>query len=121
MLQKILIYGVVAGLIVGLPLFGMTTAMNGHPPAPNGVLLGYLIRLIALSTVFVAIKRHRDTPPGRGRQVPARAGSAAGDQRRCRHVLCSGLGGGAGEIHCRHAAVQGGPRQPALPPADDVR
>jgi hypothetical protein len=64
MLRNILSYGVVAGLIVGVPLFGLTVAMNGHPPAPYGVILGYLIMLIALSAVFMAIKRHRDADLG---------------------------------------------------------
>jgi hypothetical protein len=64
MLQKILSYGVVAGLVVGVPLFGLTVAMNGHPPLAYGVALGYLTMLIALSAVFVAIKRHRDEQLG---------------------------------------------------------
>lgn len=38
--------------------------MNGHSPAPYGVVLGYLTMLIALSAVFVAIKRHRDADLG---------------------------------------------------------
>jgi hypothetical protein len=63
MLQKILFFGVVAGLIVGVPLFAMTV-LNGHPSAPYGVIVGYLIMLIALSTVFVAVKRHRDADLG---------------------------------------------------------
>ena len=64
MLRRVLSYGVMAGAIVGLPLFGMTVAMNGHPPAPYGAVIGYTIMLIALSTVFVAIKRHRDADLG---------------------------------------------------------
>ena len=38
--------------------------MPGRPPLPYGVALGYLIMLVALSTVFVAIKRRRDTALG---------------------------------------------------------
>ena len=64
MFRKILSYGAVAGLIVGVPLFGLTVAMNGHPPLPYGVALGYLTMLIALSTVFAAIKRRRDADLG---------------------------------------------------------
>jgi len=64
MLRKILSYGTVAGLIVGIPLFGLTVALNGHPPLKYGVALGYLIMLIALSAVFVAIKRRRDADLG---------------------------------------------------------
>ena len=65
MIRKILSYGVVAGLIVGVPAFGLSVAMNGHySPAPYAMALGYLIMLIALSTVFVAIKRRRDADLG---------------------------------------------------------
>jgi hypothetical protein len=64
MIRKVLSYGAVAGLIVGVPLFGVTIAMNGHPPTPYGAVLGYLIMLIALSAVFVAIKRYRDADLG---------------------------------------------------------
>ena len=64
MLRKILSYGVVAGLIVGVPLSALTIAMAGKPPLPYGVALGYLMMLIALSAVFVAIKRHRDVELG---------------------------------------------------------
>jgi hypothetical protein len=64
MLRKILSHGALAGLIVGIPLFGLTVAMKGHPPLKYGVLLGYLTMLIALSTVFVAIKRQRDEDGG---------------------------------------------------------
>ena len=62
MLRRVLSNGVLAGLIVGVPLFGLTVATNGHPP--HSYVLGYSIMLIALSTVFVAIKRHRDEDLG---------------------------------------------------------
>ena len=64
MLQKILNYGVLAGLVVGVPLFAMTVAMRAHPAAPYGMVIGYTIMLIALSFVFVGIKRHRDLDRG---------------------------------------------------------
>jgi hypothetical protein len=61
MLRKILSYGVVAGLIVGIPMFTLTVAWNGPP---SGYVFGYLTMLVALSTVFIAIKRHRDVELG---------------------------------------------------------
>ena len=64
MFAMMLRYGAVAGLIVGVPLFGMTVALNGQPPLKYGLALGYLIMLIALSAVFVAIKRRRDADLG---------------------------------------------------------
>ena len=64
MLRKILSYGLVAGLIVGIPMFGMTVSQSGHPPLAYGMVIGYLTMLVALSTVFVAIKRRRDAELG---------------------------------------------------------
>jgi hypothetical protein len=64
MLRKIFSYGVIAGLLVGIPLFTLSVAWNGHPESPYGAVFGYATMLIALSTVFVAIKRHRDTELG---------------------------------------------------------
>jgi Protein of unknown function (DUF4199) len=64
MFKKVLFYGLLAGVIVGVPLFGLTVAMEGEPPLPYGVALGYATMLIALSVVFVAIKQHRDRDLG---------------------------------------------------------
>jgi hypothetical protein len=64
MLRSVLSYGVVAGLIVGVPLFGLTVVLHGHPPTSYGAVIGYTIMLIALSTIFVAIKRRRDVDLG---------------------------------------------------------
>ncbi len=64
MLKKLLSYGVVAGLIVGVPLSCITVSMSGHTMMRYGMAIGYLIMLVGLSTVFVAIKRHRDADLG---------------------------------------------------------
>lgn len=61
MLRRILGYGTIAGLIVGGWLFGVTIAFDGPV---GGMLIGYLSMLIALSAVFVGIKRHRDVALG---------------------------------------------------------
>jgi hypothetical protein len=63
MFRKIVTYGLVAGLIVGIPLSVMVVAMNGHE-MHHGLLIGYATMLVALSTVFIAIKRHRDADLG---------------------------------------------------------
>jgi hypothetical protein len=63
MLNKILTYGVIAGLVVGVPLFALVLT-GASPHGPWGMVIGYLIMLIALSTVFVAVKRHRDEDLG---------------------------------------------------------
>ena len=64
MFRLILKYGVYAGAFVGAVLFGTTIAMAGHPPPSWGVAFGYLSMLIALSAVFIGIKRHRDEDLG---------------------------------------------------------
>jgi hypothetical protein len=64
MLRYILIYGVIAGAVVGVPLSILTLTMSGQTMMHYGMLIGYLIMLIALSAIFVAIKRHRDEDLG---------------------------------------------------------
>jgi hypothetical protein len=64
MFRKILIYGSVAGLIVGAELFGVAVSGNDHGDSVWGLVIGYLTMLIALSAVFVAIKRRRDIDQG---------------------------------------------------------
>ena len=63
MSRTILFYGTIAGLLVGVPNFAIFVALHGNPP-PYPMAVGYLIMLIALSTVFVAIKRQRDVAQG---------------------------------------------------------
>jgi hypothetical protein len=62
MVRMILVYGLIAGLIVGVPLSIIATTM--HIDGPLGMVVGYLLMLVALSMVFVAIKRRRDRDQG---------------------------------------------------------
>ena len=64
MWQKILSYGLVAGLVVAIPMNIMMVALKGHPPLAWGMVFGYVTMLVALSAVFIAIKRYRDTELG---------------------------------------------------------
>lgn len=65
MFRKILFWGTVAGLVVGVILFGTTVSMAGHPPSMGiGMLIGYTSMLLALSAIFVGVKRHRDEQLG---------------------------------------------------------
>lgn len=64
MLRKVIYYGVIAGLVVGSILFGITVATAGQPPLEYGMVVGYLSMLLALSAIFIAIKRHRDQDLG---------------------------------------------------------
>ncbi len=64
MLRTILKYGVIAGVVVGLLMFITFGAFDGMPPLKYGMAIGYTTMLIALSAVFVGIKRHRDVDRG---------------------------------------------------------
>ena len=64
MFRNILKYGLIAGLVVGGVNFCMFMALHGRPPIEHGLLIGYAIMLVALSAVFVGIKRHRDVELG---------------------------------------------------------
>lgn len=64
MLRNMLIYGLTAGLVGGVALSILSLSMNGQSMMQYGMLLGYLLMLIALSAVFLGIKRHRDVDLG---------------------------------------------------------
>ncbi len=59
----IIVYGVIGGIIVAI---GMWAGMSSQPEGGGawGMVVGYLTMLIALSTVFVGMKRYRDTACG---------------------------------------------------------
>ena len=63
MLRNILTYGTIAGLIVGIALSVVVIGFPGSHLA-NGMVIGYTIMLIGLSTIFVAVKRYRDIDLG---------------------------------------------------------
>ncbi|KQW51265.1 MULTISPECIES: DUF4199 domain-containing protein [unclassified Roseateles] len=63
MLKTVLSFGVAAGLLAGVPLFALIVLNRGAPPE-HGMVIGYLIMLVALTLVFVAIKRRRDSELG---------------------------------------------------------
>lgn len=63
MLNRILTYGTIAGLIVGASTFATAFVWNGTPTA-GGMVIGFTIMLIAFSAIFIAVKRHRDEEGG---------------------------------------------------------
>jgi hypothetical protein len=63
MLNRILIYGTIAGLIVGAMAFATAFTWDGAP-SPLHMAVGYATMLIALSAVFMGVKRHRDEVGG---------------------------------------------------------
>jgi hypothetical protein len=64
MLKIIIAYGIVAGLIVGVPLTVLTLSMSGDHMMKWGMLVGYASMLLAFTTIFLAIKAQRDGPGG---------------------------------------------------------
>lgn len=64
MLRIIWTYGAIASLIVGLPMVVLAMVLKGMPPDPWGMVIGFTTMLLAFSTVFIAIKRHRDQTLG---------------------------------------------------------
>ena len=64
MFHAILKYGLIAGLVVGGISFTMFTAMGDDHNFDHGMVIGYATMLVALTAVFVGIKRHRDRELG---------------------------------------------------------
>ena len=65
MLQRILTNGVLAGLIVGMPMILMTLTLGESAPTGTlGMAIGYTTMLVALSVIFLALKRQRDVVNG---------------------------------------------------------
>lgn len=65
MLQSILKNGVIAGLIVGIPMILVTLTLGDKAPSGNmGMVVGYTTMLVALSVIFLAVKRRRDVING---------------------------------------------------------
>ena len=60
MTRYILRFGILAGLIVVLPMLVMWLRVPADGKPPGGMLESYLIMLVALSMVFVGIKQYRD-------------------------------------------------------------
>ena len=60
MLRIVLIYGIVGGLIVGVPMAFGTLTMAEDTVPENAALYGYLSMLLAFTMVFVGIKHYRD-------------------------------------------------------------
>jgi hypothetical protein len=57
--RLIVLYGVIGGLIVGVPMIWQMLTLKGGE-SPPGMLVGYLTMIVALTTVFLGIKQYRD-------------------------------------------------------------
>ena len=60
MVRIILIYGVIGGLIVAVPMVVSMLTMSEDAVPENAALYGYLTMLLAFTMVFVGIKHYRD-------------------------------------------------------------
>lgn len=60
MLRIILIYGVIGGIIVAVPMLVSTFTLTEDTVPENAALYGYLSMLLAFTMVFVGIKHYRD-------------------------------------------------------------
>ena len=63
MLRIVLFYGVVAGLVVTLPMLGYL-ALSEPEISDHSAVLGYSIMLLALTAVFFGVKNYRDRAQG---------------------------------------------------------
>jgi hypothetical protein len=64
MFRNILKFGLISGLIVGGINFAIFVGLNDQPHMEYGMLIGYTTMLVALSAVFVGIKKYRDQELG---------------------------------------------------------
>jgi hypothetical protein len=63
MMRIALVYGLVSGLVViGTAIIGFSLSDGQH--GPWSMFLGYFVMLLALSSIFVAVKQHRDEALG---------------------------------------------------------
>ena len=68
----VLIYGIVAGLIVAVPMIALMLTLTPETAPDNGALYGYSTMLVALTAVFLGVKHYRDKVLGGAiRFVPA--------------------------------------------------
>lgn len=64
MFRNILLYGVIAGVVVGALMLCVTVPLMDHVSGGLGMIIGYATMLVALSAVFVGVKRYRDIDLG---------------------------------------------------------
>src|SRR5215471_9316189 len=68
----VLVYGVIAGLVVAVPMVALMLTLTAATAPDNGALYGYLTMIVALTAVFLGVKHYRDKVLGGAvRFVPA--------------------------------------------------
>jgi hypothetical protein len=56
----VLLYGLVAGLIVAVPMVTLMVTLTAQTAPQNGAFYGYLTMIFALTAVFLGVKHYRD-------------------------------------------------------------
>jgi hypothetical protein len=64
MIRIVAIHGSIAGLIVAVPMVWLMLTLTPESAPGNGVVYGYLTMIVALTAVFLGIKRYRDKALG---------------------------------------------------------
>jgi len=65
MRKNIIVFGLIAGLVLGVFLASMILTVNSdHHSMVSGMIFGYAMMLLAFSVIFVAIKNYRDKQLG---------------------------------------------------------
>ena len=64
MIRIIFVYGLIAGIIVGAPMLWHWLRLEPGDEPLGSLFIGYLTMIVALTTVFLGIKRHRDKALG---------------------------------------------------------
>lgn len=64
MLRTVMIYGVIAGLLVAVPMFSALAYEPSPDSTVHSMAFGYLIMVVALSLIFIGVKRRRDKELG---------------------------------------------------------
>jgi hypothetical protein len=71
-LRIVLIYGVIAGLVVAVPMVATMLTLTKETAPDNGAVFGYVTMIVALTAVFLGVKHYRDKVLGGAvRFVPA--------------------------------------------------
>lgn len=60
MKKKVLVFGIVAGVIVSSFMFFSMLSLKNNPEFEGSMLVGYTSMLVAFSFIFVAVKNYRD-------------------------------------------------------------
>ncbi|HZF31898.1 MAG TPA: DUF4199 domain-containing protein [Gammaproteobacteria bacterium] len=64
MIRIVLLYGVIAGLIVAIPMVALMLTLTEATAPDSGAVYGYVTMVLALTAVFLGVKHYRDKVQG---------------------------------------------------------